>query len=242
MRVLTAIPVYNEARSVRQVLAATREYCAEILVVNDGSTDETAVLLDQDKEIHRIDHPVNQGYGAALISAFAFALEHGYDALVTMDCDGQHEPARIPLLLEALESCDIASGSRYLRDFPHNTPVPPERQYINAQITAELNARWGLRLTDAFCGFKAYRWRALASLRITEKGWGMPLQLWVQAARLGLRIREVAVPRIYLDARRAFGGTLNDPQQRLAYYRAVIAAAERDCWPMRPCRCQPTTL
>lgn len=59
----------------------------------------------------------------------------------------------------------------------------------------------------------------------------MPLQLWVQAARLGLRIREVAVPRIYLDPGRAFGGTLNDPQQRLAYYRQVIAAAESDRLP-----------
>ena len=65
-----------------------------------------------------------------------------------------------------------------------------------------------IRLTDAFCGFKAYRVEALSSLRITETGWGMPLQLWVQAARLGLRVKEVAVPRIYLDPNRAFGGVL----------------------------------
>ncbi|MCS7020722.1 MAG: glycosyltransferase family 2 protein [Gemmataceae bacterium] len=231
MRVLTAIPVYNEARSVRQVLAAARKYCPEILVINDGSTDGTTELLEEEHDIYRIDHGTNQGYGAALISAFSFALQHDYDVLVTMDCDGQHEPSRIPVLLEALDDYDIVSGSRYLRDFRQNTPAPSERQYINAVITAELNAQFGLQLTDAFCGFKAYRRRALACLRITERGWGMPLQLWVQAARLGLRIREVAVPRLYLDPSRAFGGALNDPQQRLAYYRSVIAAAALDRLP-----------
>src|SRR5262249_21330644 len=68
---------------------------------------------------------------------------------------------------------------------------------------------------------------ALARLHITETGWGMPLQLWVQAARLGLRIKEVGVPRVYLDPNRAFGGTLNDAAERLVYYRRVIADAER---------------
>jgi dolichol-phosphate mannosyltransferase len=85
-------------------------------------------------------------------------------------------------------------------------------------------------LTDAFCGFKAYRREALARLHITETGWGMPLQLWVQAARAGLRIREVGVPRLYLDPNRAFGGVLDDASERLAYYRRVIdsALAEAD--------------
>src|SRR5262245_26465914 len=109
MRVLTAIPVYNEANHVRDVLAEVRRYSPEILVVNDGSTDGTAALLDGEVGIHRIDHAANRGYGAALISAFAFALEHNFDVLVTMDCDGQHEPARVPVLLEAIHDCDIVS-------------------------------------------------------------------------------------------------------------------------------------
>ena len=75
-------------------------------------------------------------------------------------------------------------------------------------------------------------WReALSKLHITERGWGMPLQLWVQAARQELRVKEIAVPRLYLDPTRAFGGVMNDPEQRLAYYRGVLAAAERDVLP-----------
>ncbi len=148
--------------------------------------------------------------------------------LVTMDCDGQHEPSRIPVLLEAIHDADIVSGSRYLRDFRQDTLAPQDRRRINSEITAELNRRFGLHLTDAFCGFKAYRREALERLHITETGWGMPLQLWVQAARLGLRIKEVGVPRLYLDPNRAFGGVLDDAAERLAYYRQVIAAAEAE--------------
>jgi len=227
MRWLTAIPVYNEARHVAQVIARVREYSPEILVVDDGSTDGTARLLDAEPGLLRVTHPRNRGYGAAIATAFEFAVARDYDVLVTMDCDGQHEPARIPVLLEHFPGADIVSGSRYLRDFRQDTPAPTDRRFINASITRELNARFGLDLTDAFCGFKAYCVEALRLLRITESGWGMPLQLWVQAAKLGLRVKEIGVPRLYLDPNRAFGGVLNDPTQRLAYYRGVIDAADR---------------
>jgi dolichol-phosphate mannosyltransferase len=153
-------------------------------------------------------------------------LRSDCDVLVTMDCDGQHEPARIPVLHEAIHDADIVSASRYLREFRQNTlPTPADRRYINETITRELNDLLGLNLTDAFCGFKAYRRTALAQLRISETGWGMPLQVWVQAARLGLRVKEVGVPRLYLDPTRAFGGVLNDAGERLAYYRRVISDA-----------------
>ena len=226
MKVLTAIPVYNEERHLEAVLHEVRRHAPDILVVNDGSTDRTPELLARHSDLRVVTHPHNRGYGAALVSAFAYVLEHEFDVLVTMDCDGQHEPGRIPVLLEAIHDGDIVSGSRYLRDFRQDTLAPQDRRRINRQITQELNDRFGLHLTDAFCGFKAYRTDALARLRITETGWGMPLQLWVQAASLRLRIKEVGVPRLYLDPNRAFGGVLNDAEERLAYYRGVIAAAE----------------
>lgn len=231
MRVLTAIPVYNEAKHVHDVLAEVRRYCPDILVVNDGSSDGTADLLNSEPGLFRIDHPTNGGYGSALISAFAFARASHFDVLITMDCDGQHQPERIPVLLEAIHDADIVSGSRYLRDFRQDTPAPTDRRFINATITREINARYGLNLTDAFCGFKAYRRPALEKLHITERGWGMPLQLWVQAARQELRMKEIAVPRLYLDPNRAFGGVMNDATERLAYYRGVLASAEQDTLP-----------
>lgn len=226
MTFLTAIPVYNEERHLEQVLDEVRRYSPHILVVDDGSTDRTPELLARQPGIHLVTHARNQGYGAALISAFDYARQSEFDVLVTMDCDGQHEPARIPVLLEAIHDCDIVSGSRYLRDFRQaSLPTPRDRREINQIITSELNETFGLQLTDAFCGFKAYRREALDALHPTEKGWGMPLEVWVQAVCARLRIKEVGVPRIYLDPNRAFGGMLNDASQRLAYYRKVIADA-----------------
>jgi dolichol-phosphate mannosyltransferase len=231
MRFLTAIPVYNEVSHVQRVLAEVRRFAQEILVVDDGSTDGTAEVLAREPGIHLVTHPKNRGYGAALISAFAYCLQGDFDVLVTMDCDGQHEPGRIAVLLEAIHDADIVSGSRYLRDFRQDTPAPTDRRAINRTITREINDRFGLNITDAFCGFKAYGREALTKLRITETGWGMPLQLWVQSARLGLRINEIGVPRIYLDPSRAFGGMMNDADARLAYYRRVLESAQNDLLP-----------
>ena len=225
-RWLTAIPVFNEVRHVRAVLAAVRRYSPDILTVNDGSTDGTRELLDAEPDLLRVDHPTNRGYGAAVASAFRFAQAHRYDVLVTLDCDGQHQPDRIPVLLEAIHDADVVSGSRYLREFREDTAPPTDRRFINQTITREVNARYGLDLTDAFCGFKAYRVPALGKLHPTEAGWGMPLELWVQAARAGLRVKEIGVPRVYLDPGRSFGATLDDPAVRLAHYRAVLERAE----------------
>jgi glycosyltransferase involved in cell wall biosynthesis len=227
MKLLTAIPVYNEEQHLDAVLQEVKRYSPRILVVNDGSTDRTGELLAKHHDIEIITHPTNRGYGAALVSAFNYTLasKTEVDVLVTMDCDGQHSPSRISVLYEAIHDADIVSGSRYLREFRQDTlPTPPERRLINQTITNELNEALGLNLTDAFCGFKAYRKCALSQLHITEPGWGMPLQLLVQAAQLGLRIKEVGVPRVYLDPNRSFG-VLNDAEERLRYYRRVIAEA-----------------
>lgn len=243
MKLLTAIPVYNEERHLQAVLQQVQRYSQSILIVNDGSTDRTAEILGQHTELHIVTHKQNRGYGAALVSAFEFALKTDCDVLITMDCDGQHEPARIPVLYEAIHDVDIVSGSRYLRDFRQNTQATPaDRRYINETITRELNDLLGLNLTDAFCGFKAYRREALAKLHITETGWGMPLQLWVQAAQFGLRVKEVGVPRLYLDPNRTFGGVMNDAGERLAYYRRVIHDALAETAPSEwSCECLPTS-
>lgn len=224
---LTALPVYNEAAHLAEVLREVKKFSPNVLVVDDGSTDCTPHLLAETEGIDIVRHRTNQGYGAALRSAFQFTLERGYDALVTIDCDGQHEPRLIPELVASLfpesgEHVDIVSGSRYLKDFAGDNLAPEDRRRINMQITRQMNECFGLRLTDAFCGFKAYRPEALAQFDITDLGYAMPLQLWVQAVRHGLRIVEFAVPRVYLDEKRSFGGSLDDAQRRLAYYQDVI--------------------
>ena len=165
LRVLTALPVFNEQKHVDQVLRCVKQHAHDVLVVDDGSTDGTAEILRDQDNIFSITHAVNQGYGAALRSAFDFAQRGGYDILVTIDCDGQHEPQRITEFVAVFERpaegrpVDLVSGSRYLKSFSGDEIPPEERRSINMQLTRDLNQKLGLGLTDAFCGFKAYRVR-----------------------------------------------------------------------------------
>jgi dolichol-phosphate mannosyltransferase len=225
MRLLTAIPVYNEQAHLEPVLREVLRYADDVLVVDDGSTDATAELLRRFPRVQVIRHDRNRGYGAGLRSAFNRAIEAGYDGLVTLDCDGQHEPCRIPEIAAPLADYDIVSGSRYLRVFDPDQQPPEQRRRINVEVSRWLNECLGLNLTDAFCGFKAYRTSALRVFDITDDGYAMPLQVWVQTAQHGLRIVEVPVPLIYLDESRAFGGALDDAAYRLEHYRRVFRAA-----------------
>jgi glycosyltransferase involved in cell wall biosynthesis len=227
-RFLTALPVYNEVAHVEAVLDEVLRITPDVLVVDDGSTDGTADLLAGRRDIRLVRHDANLGYGAALATAYAATLAGSWEGLVTIDCDGQHQPRLIPEFVAAATSgsADIVSGSRYLKQFPGDSTPPAARRQINAEITAEINARLGLAITDAFCGFKAYSRRALRRLHITETGYAMPLEVWVQAAAAGLRIRELPVPLLYLDLARSFGGALDDAATRLAYYRTVLDRAE----------------
>lgn len=229
MRVLVTIPVYNEQRYVAGVLSHVLEYADDVLVIDDGSTDRTAEILAKfPVDVYR--HGTNRGYGRSLVDAFAIASMRGYDWVVTMDADEQHEPMAIPAFVEsaATDRFDVVSGSRYLRKTPADDLPPAERRAVNREITRELNCRFGgllgTELTDSFCGFKAYRVESLKRLRLTEPGYAFPMQFWAQSAAARLRVTEIPITLIYNDPNRSFGAQLDDPDVRLAHYRSVLHA------------------
>ena len=249
-RVLVAIPVFNEAAAVNRVIDAVRPYAGDPLFVDDGSTDGTTDRLAA-RGAWTVRHPRNLGYGAAMRTILETAHASGFPWVIAMDCDEQHEPASIPDFLQAIRSddADVVSGSRYLRPTGRDDDAPADRRSINATLTNELNAALGevrrddgtraLRtpLTDAFCGFKAYRSAAVSRLRLDVPGYDFPMQFWVQAAAHGLAVCEIPVPRIYLDPRRSFGAALDDPTHRLSVYRATMHRELDRCAALLAARC-----
>lgn len=225
MRTLVAIPVYNEQQYVTAVLDEVRKYARHVLVIDDGSSDDTPCLLAK-QPVDVIRHAENRGYGRSIRDAFRYAVCYKYDWLITMDCDEQHEPASLPTFFDAIarDDADILSGSRYLQDDGNGDRPPADRRSINQTITRLVNETLGLQITDAFCGYKAYRVSAIRKLELSEDGYAIPLQFWVQAAAHDLRISEVPIRLIYNDPNRSFGGPLDDATHRLAHYMRVFDA------------------
>ncbi|MDP7030132.1 MAG: glycosyltransferase family 2 protein [Phycisphaerales bacterium] len=232
--ILVGIPVYNEEATVAAVLDEVRHYAPRILVVDDGSTDETPRLLAS-QPVDVVRHPTNRGYGRAMQEMLQRADHDGFDWLITMDCDKQHEPAAIPEFVSLIgrDDSDVISGSRYLSMSDADDVPPLERRSINVAMTSILNDKLGLSITDAFCGFKAYRCAACRDLTLDVDGYDFPMQFWVQAVHHGLRISETPVRLIYNDPNRSFGGPLDDPDNRRAVYertlrRELIRCGSRD--------------
>ena len=223
MRFAVLLPVYNEAPTLERVvqkLAAFKE--ADVVIVDDGSTDATPSILERLAIKAIIRHPENVGYGKSLMDGFDFAKTNDYRYCVTMDADEQHEPGFIPCLIEKLDKFDIVSGSRYLNPLLASDAPPPERLEVNRVITQKLRQLTGYNLTDSFCGFKGYRVDGLKKLQLTETNYGFPIQFWLQAAKAGLTVTECAVPLIYKDHSRNFNNQFANRDERLNHYLQVM--------------------
>ena len=222
-KVLIAIPVFNEADAT-DIIKRVRKYNTDVLVVDDGSTVGIGNNLKAVGNVYSIVHSRNYGYGKTIIDAFEFAIIKNYDYLITIDSDGQHEPEEISLFLSKIpfNDYDILSGTRYLFPVKLDKEVPQERYYVNKEVTEILNQITGFNLTDSFCGFKAYKVDKLKVLHLTESGYGMPLQLWIQAWKHCLKVKEIPVKLVYKDLSKRFKGLLENPEARLSYYKRVI--------------------
>lgn len=155
-RTLVMIPAYNESQNIGRVINSVRQHVeqADILVINDGSKDDTARLAEAAGAVV-VSHPFNMGYGVACQTGFKYACRHGYDYLVQMDGDGQHEPACVPDLLEAVQDpeVDVVLGSRWLGMAEYNGPLLRKFGKFFFAFLASVLTRH--RVTDPTTGFQA---------------------------------------------------------------------------------------
>ncbi len=230
---LVFIPVYNEESSIRAIVQEIRHTTenVDVLVIDDGSTDHTPYIVQQIDDVYNIRHTTNEGYGKTLIDGFNYAAEKDYQYVITIDSDKQHQPGEINKFISVVKQydSDIISGSRYLEVSPEDiVKAPEDRIRVNNRITDIINRMTGFQLTDSFCGFKLYRVEALRKLSLTETGYGLPLQLWIQAWKKGLTVTEIPVQLIYFDHTALQTSSWSNMFRRYKYYLQIIQKEAED--------------
>jgi glycosyltransferase involved in cell wall biosynthesis len=191
-RILTLIPAYNEIAHIADVVAGALQHLP-VLVVDDGSTDDTARCAKSAGASVLCQVP-NQGKGAALRAGFRRALDEGYDAVITLDADGQHDPSEIPGFLHAYEKrrADLIVGARTFRD------MPLVRRVANSVGTLAFSWAVGQPIRDNQSGYRLIASRLMqATLDSTESGFEFEVEMIVTCVRRGFDLDWVPIRTIY---------------------------------------------
>jgi len=193
--VITAIPCYNTAQFIYNIVIKAKEYSDEVVVIDDGSSDGTFESA-QSAGARIIRHKVNLGYGEAIKSSFRYAQKRKADILVIIDGDGQHDPDEIPLLLNPVlkEHVDLTIGSRFLA---HSKTMPSYRRFGILLITTLWNLGARIRVSDSQSGFRAYNMKKFMTMSFNENDMGISIEIIEKARHLNASIREVPVSCTY---------------------------------------------
>jgi glycosyltransferase involved in cell wall biosynthesis len=193
--IVAVIPAYNEERFIGSVVLKALQYVDVVIVVDDGSADDTAEIARNAGAVV-VQHQTNRGKGAALNSGFAEARALGARAVALLDGDGQHRPDDIPKLVRPVleQGADMVVGSRYL-DLKNRIPL--YRRVGQCIITALTNISSGVNSTDSWSGYRAFSRRALERIYFHENGWGVDPEFQFKAGELDLNVVEVPIVAIY---------------------------------------------
>ena len=221
---LAAIPAFNEQKTIGSVVLTALRYATKVIVIDDGSEDETASIAQQ-AGATVIRHPTNRGYGAALRSCFEYARESEFEVLVILDGDGQHRPEMIPQVAAPVDEgrADVSIGSRFMEGNKAGG-VPGYRKFGIRVITklTNLGTRHSGKITDAQSGFRAYSRAAISAIDPLEADMGASAEILWEADRKGLRIIEVPITIDY----RAAGSTRGPVQHGLSVIGSMIRYVE----------------
>jgi glycosyltransferase involved in cell wall biosynthesis len=220
VRVLAGIPAYNEATYIGSVVLQTRQYVNEVLVVDDGSTDNTARVAEL-AGATVIRHAENRGKGTAIQSIVAEAKKRNPDVLVLLDADSQHNPNEIPILIKPIsEGFDLVIGSREAQ----NDKTPRYRRIGKKVISRSTRLASKANIFDSESGFRALSPKAINELELKEKGFAIESEMITRAAEKNLKITEVPISNIYtID-----GSTLNPIRHGIdVLSRIIVMISER---------------
>jgi len=194
IRPLIVIPVFNHAGTLRDVVVRTLSVCSDVLVLDDGSTDGSAEVIEG-LPIHLVRHEKNRGKGAAILTAAKEAGRLGMTHMITLDADGQHDPADFSRFLPVIQEnpLAIAVGKRILK----NKRIPISSRFYRHFSNFWFRVQTGSSLKDTQCGFRAYPVAVLAWLELHDKGYSFEKEVLVKAAWAGIQFKEVDVSIYY---------------------------------------------
>jgi hypothetical protein len=195
-KVVACLPAFNEEGTISKVLVRAQRYVDEVVVVDDGSEDDTALIAER-LGARVIRHGRNLGYGGAVRSCFKAARQLEANVMVTLDADGQHNPDDIPRLVEPIKQgkADVVIGSRMISAQPNGAPT---YRSVGIKLITKLSGLGSFaKLTDAQSGMRAYGPRAIASINPSELGMGASTEILGDTDSLRLSVQEVPISVTY---------------------------------------------
>ena len=200
-KVIAAMPAYNEARYIGSLVLQARQYADEVIVVDDGSRDETTQVAKL-AGATVIKHEQNRGKGAAIQSILAEAIRRNANTLVLLDADAQHDPREIPTLLKGIsQGFDLVIGSRTIKQ----SDIPLYRHVGQKVLSYATRILSSGKISDTESGFRALSRKAISQLQLRETGFAVEAEMISDAIRKGLKVTEVPITVIYTND----GSTLN---------------------------------
>ena len=195
-------PTYNNDRTLKLVLGQVLDHTNNIIVINDGSTDNTREILSEFPEIVAVHFEKNRGKGAALREGFRKAIENGYSYAVTMDSDGQHFSEDLHVFIRALEQKQTNQEILVIGSRKMDGPNIPQKSNVGNQFSSFwFWVETGIRLDDTQCGFRLYPLHIIQHLNLFTNKFELEIEVIVKAAWEGVKVFNLPV-RVHYDSHR----------------------------------------
>ena len=220
MRVCVVIPTYNESKTIAGLIQQARSLGFEVVVIDDGSSDNTADIAATCKA-QVLRNVKNLGKGAALAKGYNFALAQGFDAVISMDGDGQHSCADLAVFMRKAESsgCGVIVGNR----MAIIKQMPWLRVATNRFMSRLISKITGQYIPDTQCGFRLIKKDLLRKLNLSTSKYETESEILIQAARLGFKIESVPVRTIYSGQK----SRINPFVDSLRFLRFIIGTCRK---------------
>lgn len=217
-KILITVPIWNDLSRIKNIIESIDNVeNASLLLVDDGSTDETFSVLKENKKIQFIRHETSQGFGASLISSLEYASNLEYDYLITLDPNSKKITEDINSMIENLKyGFEIVSSSRILENFEIEK-IDDSFTAITQSISLALKEVTNFDITDPLSGIKAFDIKSIEKMELTEFDHAVLLQIWIQAAFFDLSVIEIPS-----ESETQFALELEDYEDAEGYFLSVI--------------------